>query len=216
MKPSVLLLPTSYAIQAWRGLRMAMHCLWAAIFLLLAKPAPDRLCRFKQVWSLQLLAILGIRLEIDEGGGVVSGSLWVANHISWLDICALNAYCPLCFVAKSEIKNWPLLGWLVASGGTVFLCRDSRRHAREVGETIGHHLKTGQDVAFFPEGTSTDGSRLLKFRAALFQGAVDSGRPVQPWPSPTTMHWAGLPLPPPMLATSVSAIACEPSWLAAP
>ena len=130
MKPSVLPPPTHSAIQAWRGLRMAMHCLWAAIFLSLAKPAPDRLRRFKQVWSLQLLAILGIRLKIEEGGGAVSGSLWVANHISWLDICALNACCPLCFVAKSEIKNWPLLGWLVASAGTVFLHRSNRRHAR--------------------------------------------------------------------------------------
>jgi 1-acyl-sn-glycerol-3-phosphate acyltransferase len=108
------------------------------------------------------------------------GSLIVANHISWLDIYALNAARPMVFVAKAEVRHWPLIGWLAAKTDTVFLRRGSCGHARRVNAQIDGLLNAGRDVAIFPEGTTTDGTHLLNFHSALLQPAVDARRPVQP------------------------------------
>ena len=108
------------------------------------------------------------------------GSLIVANHISWLDIYALNAARPMVFVAKAEVRHWPLIGWLAANTDTVFLRRGSCGHARRVNAQIDGLLNAGRDVAIFPEGTTTDGTHLLNFHSALLQPAVDARRPVQP------------------------------------
>ena len=123
--------------------------------------------------------MLGVRLDANLNA-IAPGSLIVANHISWLDIYALNAARPAAFVSKSEVRQWPLIGWLAANTDTVFLHRDSRRHARTVNNEIGRLLCVDKDVAVFPEGTTSDGSRLLKFHAALLQSAVDARRLVQP------------------------------------
>jgi 1-acyl-sn-glycerol-3-phosphate acyltransferase len=108
------------------------------------------------------------------------GSLIVANHISWLDIYALNAVRPMVFVAKAEVRHWPLIGWLAANTDTVFLRRGSCGHARLISAQIDALLSAGRDVAIFPEGTTTDGTHLLHFHGALLQAAVNAGRPVQP------------------------------------
>lgn len=133
----------------------------------------------KQRWSRKLLDILGVRLEANLTG-ITPGSLIVANHISWLDIYALNAARPTAFVSKAEVRQWPLVGWLAAKTDTVFLHRDSRRHARAVNNEIGRLLCADKDVVAFPEGTTSNGTQLLKFHAALLQSAVDARRPVQP------------------------------------
>lgn len=133
----------------------------------------------KQRWSRQLLDILGIRLDAALSG-IAPGSLIVANHISWLDIYVLNAARPMAFVSKSEVRDWPLIGWLAAKTDTVFLRRGSRGHAKVVNAEIDALLNAGKDVAIFPEGTTTDGTQLLGFHGALLQPAVETGRPVQP------------------------------------
>ena len=133
----------------------------------------------KQRWSRQLLDILSIRLDA-QLAGAAPGSLVVANHISWLDIYALNAARPMAFVAKAEVRDWPLIGWLSANTDTVFLRRGSRGHARIINAEIGGLLDGDKDVAIFLEGTTTDGTQLLNFHGALLQPAVDTGRPVQP------------------------------------
>jgi 1-acyl-sn-glycerol-3-phosphate acyltransferase len=86
----------------------------------------------------------------------------------------------MAFVAKAELRHWPLVGWLAANTDTIFLRRGSRGHAKLVNAEIEAMLKAEKDVAIFPEGTSTDGTLLLNFHSALFQPAVDTGRPVQP------------------------------------
>lgn len=133
----------------------------------------------KQRWSRQLLVILGIRLDATLAG-IEPGSLIVANHISWLDIFAINAARPVAFVSKSEVREWPLIGWLSARTDTVFLRRGSRGHAKIVNAEIDALLIADKDVAIFPEGTTTDGTQLLGFHAALLQPAVETGRPIQP------------------------------------
>lgn len=133
----------------------------------------------KQRWSRQLLGILGIELDATLAG-IEPGSLIVANHVSWLDIFAINAARPVAFVSKSEVRDWPLIGWLAAKTDTVFLRRGSRGHAKIVNAEIDALLDAGKDVAVFPEGTTTDGTHLLGFHGALLQPAVETGRPVQP------------------------------------
>lgn len=133
----------------------------------------------KASWSAALLDALGITVEADLEA-VVPGSLLVANHISWLDIFVINAVLPAAFVAKAEVRHWPLIGWLAARHDTVFLRRGSRGHARLINAEIGAVLGRGGYVAVFPEGTTTDGTHVLHFHAALLQPALDAGRPVVP------------------------------------
>ncbi len=106
--------------------------------------------------------------------------LLVANHISWLDIHVINTLVPAAFVAKDDVRSWPLIGWLCARTETIFLARGSRAAAQDARERIVAALRAGTPVAVFPEGTTTGGERLLPFHGALFQGAIDAGAPVMP------------------------------------
>lgn len=99
---------------------------------------------------------------MQQPGGVV------ANHSSWLDIFALNARKRIYFVSKSEVANWPGIGWLARATGTVFIERNPKR-AREQTQLFEQRLLAGHKLLFFPEGTSTDGLRVLPFKTALFQ-----------------------------------------------
>ena len=164
-----------------RALRLVLHFLWmiagSACLYPLSNAAGQ--ARLKQKWSKQVLDILAITLDT-EPSDAPSGCLIVANHISWLDIFAINAARPSAFIAKAEIRNWPLIGWLAARNDTVFLRRGSHGHARVINTTIDKLLNSGKDVALFPEGTTTDGTRLLGFHAALLQPAIETGRPILP------------------------------------
>lgn len=164
-----------------RGARVGLHLLWGAAAVTLAYPfiRDGRRLWLKQRWSRQLLDILGVRLDA-QLAGAAPGSLIVANHISWLDIFALNAARPMAFVSKSEVRHWPLFGLISRHTDTVFLRRGSRGQAKIVNAEIDALLNADKDVAIFPEGTTTDGTHLLNFHAALLQPAVETGRPVQP------------------------------------
>lgn len=92
----------------------------------------------------------------------------VANHVSWLDIFALNARKRIYFVSKSEVAGWPGIGWLARATGTVFINRDPR-DARRQQILFERRLLAGHRLLFFPEGTSTDGTLVLPFKSTLFQ-----------------------------------------------
>ena len=172
---------TAVPVRLLRVFRLGLHLVWGLAFVGCFYPwiHDARRLRFKQRWARQFLTILAVRLDarLDPH---VPGSLYVANHISWLDIMALNAACPVAFVSKAEVHAWPLIGWLAAKADTVFLRRGSRGHAKLINREIGALLEQGKDVAIFPEGTTTDGTHLLHFHAALLQPAVEGDRPVQP------------------------------------
>jgi 1-acyl-sn-glycerol-3-phosphate acyltransferase len=138
-----------------------------------------RRLRLKRAWSRALLAALAVDLEADLRHAPPA-ALLVANHISWLDIFVINAVLPAAFVAKAEVCRWPLIGWLAAQNDTVFLRRGSRGHARMINAELASLLTGGKHVAVFPEGTTSDGLRLLTFHAALLQPALAAGRPVIP------------------------------------
>ncbi len=164
-----------------RLLRCGLHLLWGAatVFLVFPWVSPSLRLEIKGRWSRQLLAILGVRLDASLAA-MVPGSLIVANHISWLDVFVFNAARPMAFVVKADVRGWPLIGWLVAHTGNVFLRRGSRGHAKTVNGEIVSRLAAGEIVTIFPEGTTSDGDRVLAFHAALLQPALDARRPIQP------------------------------------
>lgn len=163
-----------------RTLRTALHLVQGTLTVLLAFPlcGAARRLQLRQRWSAGLLRILGLQLQ-HQGAALQPGCLLVANHVSWVDIFVINALAPAAFVSKAEVRQWPLIGWLSARNDTVFLRRGSRGHARIVNAEIGALLDAGRNVAVFPEGTTTDGSHVLHFHAALLQPAIAAGHPVQ-------------------------------------
>ena len=168
-------------VLCFRGLRLVLHLLTGSLTVATIYPliADARRLELKQRWSRQLLALLGVRLDAPLAG-MAPGSLFVANHISWLDIYALNAARPMAFVAKAEVRGWPLIGWLAAHTDTLFLSRENRRQSTLVNARMRSLLLAAKDVAVFPEGTTTTGAQLLPFHGALLQSAVDAGCLVQP------------------------------------
>ena len=114
-----------------------------------------------------VLRIIGIRYVV-HGKPATGRAAKVANHGSWLDILVLNARVPLYFVAKSEVATWPGIGWLARMTGTIFIDRTDRRQARAQAELFEARLLAGHKLLFFPEGTSTDGRRVLPFKTTLF------------------------------------------------
>lgn len=105
--------------------------------------------------------------------------LWLANHVSWVDIAVLGALRPLSFLAKSEVADWPLAGWLARQAGTLFIRRGGGE-TLDLGRQLATQLQRGCHLAIFPEGTSSDGSGVLRFHPRLLAAALDSGAAVQP------------------------------------
>lgn len=112
------------------------------------------------------LLIMGLR-RVTHGRPMAQKGAVVANHASWLDIFTLNASQQIYFVSKSEVAEWPGIGWLARATGTVFINR-SGREARAQKEIFEARLRAGHKLLFFPEGTSTDGLRVLPFKSTLF------------------------------------------------
>ncbi|MBX3651146.1 MAG: 1-acyl-sn-glycerol-3-phosphate acyltransferase [Burkholderiales bacterium] len=170
-----------------RGMRLArvtlhlLHGLWTAAVHFPFYSISRRRTAVRR-WSRKLLRILGVRLHV-EGvlpSGDTGPAMLVANHVSWLDIFVINSALPVRFVAKSEIRSWPAIGWLSARTGTLFIERARRRDAARINGEIADAMIAGDVVAVFPEGTTTDGSRVLRFHGALLQPALIAGARVHP------------------------------------
>lgn len=131
--------------------------------------------------STRILDAVAVDVRVRGARPLLAGPvLLVANHVSWLDVQALGAVAGTRFVAKAEVRDWPVVGALAARLGTLFIRRGHRRDAMRVKNAIAKLLVSGERVAVFPEATTTDGSRLGTFHAALLQAAIDAAIPVQP------------------------------------
>ncbi|MFZ2649505.1 MAG: lysophospholipid acyltransferase family protein [Burkholderiaceae bacterium] len=155
------------------GLRAVLVCALVFPFL---KPAQ----RMRQVgtWASRSLAALGVELDV-QGQVRTAPVLLAANHVSWLDILVIHAVQPVRFVSKADVRHWPVLGWMIACGGTLFIERERKRDALRVVHQIAAALQAGDTVAVFPEGTTGDGADLLPFHANLLQAAIATATPVQ-------------------------------------
>lgn len=142
-----------------------------------------RLVGRERIWVRRFLKgagrLLGLRVRI-EGQPLEGDVLYVANHISWLDILALGGATHTRFIAKDEIARWPLVGALARYAGSVFVARERRGATRVQADAVVGALHQGRPVTLFAEGGTGDGLAIEPFRPALFASAVEANVPVQP------------------------------------
>src|SRR5436309_10760031 len=136
-----------------RAMAHAVHGFWTIKTLFPKLEQAEREARV-QVWAGQMLRIVGIELEVRGSAPAWGPVLLVANHISWLDILVMHAARHCRFVSKSEIERWPLVGTLASGAGTLYVERESRRHAMRVVHRMAGSLRAGEVLAVFPEGTT--------------------------------------------------------------
>lgn len=162
-----------------RALRLAWLILYAVVIgPLLPMLSAHLRGRIVQSWARDVLAALHIRIHLH--GELARGCMVLANHVSWLDILMLNALAPARFVAKAEIRRWPLIGRLAASAGTFFIRRQRHAERALLGPDLQHGLLAGERIVVFPEGTSTAGHAVLPFHAALLEAAIRTDSRIQP------------------------------------
>jgi 1-acyl-sn-glycerol-3-phosphate acyltransferase len=135
--------------------------------------------RAVRLWSGGLMRVFGIRAR-RVGHPVPGAVMFVANHVSWLDIVALHSQRMMGFVAKREIAGWPLVGWLAGRAETIFHQRGSQESLGGVLHEMRARLRDGRAVGVFPEGRTRDGREVGPFHARIFLAAVEAGVPVQP------------------------------------
>ena len=167
--------PLGWALVLLRGLVLGAVVFGGLALLLLVRLIERPLFGMHRPWTpwiVQIVCrlafvILGMRHRV-EGQPMTQRGAVVSNHASWLDIFALNACKRVYFVSKSEVARWPGIGWLARATGTVFITRD-RSEARAQQQVFESRLLAGHKLLFFPEGTSTDGLRVIPFKSTLFQ-----------------------------------------------
>ena len=137
-----------------------------------------------QTWSRQALSVMGVELASESPNQKpvdgVAPTLWVANHVSWLDILVIQAIHPCVFVAKSEVVRWPVLGRLAQACGVIFVDRQSASGVRQMVHQVIDVLNQGLCVAAFPEGTTSAGHTVGVFHANVFEAAIHHHLAVQP------------------------------------
>ena len=179
----------------WRGARYALRLPLLAVHLLIGLPLTLLLInpltarwvvqgervdhRAIRWWSRTLMRIFGFRVR-RFGTPLPGGALFVANHVSWMDIELMHAARVVGFVAKSEISRWPLIGWLARRAGTIYHRRGNTESLAGVLHMMVERLQSGQAVGVFPEGGTTPGDSVRTFHARIFQAAVAADAPVQP------------------------------------
>jgi 1-acyl-sn-glycerol-3-phosphate acyltransferase len=137
-------------------------------------------------WCQRIVRALGIVCEVegpvpDAGAGMLAV---VSNHLSYLDVLLYSATRPFLMVSKTEVRMWPLIGWITAQAGTIYVQRadvkggQTQTHA-EVNAMMAEAYRSGLPVMFYPEGTTTDGAGILPFRRGLFNSVVHDDVPVK-------------------------------------
>ncbi|HWW04931.1 lysophospholipid acyltransferase family protein [Collimonas sp.] len=172
-------------MSGWRLLRVLLHLIIGLWTCAIVFPLTDNAGRQRRIrlWSIQLLAICRVQVTLSNPQNSVAAAraLIVANHVSWLDIFVINSIQTCQFVGKSDIRDWPLLGWLCEKGGTIFIARGKQRDVRRIFQGLVTSIEAGARVAFFPEGTTAAQGSILPFHANLFEAALDAKAPVQPY-----------------------------------
>jgi len=168
-------------VVAWRiAVRATLAVLLLTAVPLLAIPLPGR-SHIQRGYCRMMLRCLGVRITV-SGGPIrnLRGVLVVSGHVSWVDIFAIGAVMPGSFVARADLIDWPALGFLARVMKVIPIDRTSLRRLPDVVSTVASRLRAGHTVVAFPEGTTWCGLAYGPFRPAMFQAAVDAGRPVQP------------------------------------
>ena len=133
--------------------------------------------RYVQHFCRRMCQVFNVEVQI-HGNIPREPALWVSNHISWLDIPVLGSGARVFFLAKAEIENWPVVGKLAKGGGTLFIKRGSGDSVR-IREQIADFLRNQIPVLFFPEATTTDGTKVKKIYGRILGAAIEAQQPIQ-------------------------------------
>ncbi|MES2502940.1 MAG: lysophospholipid acyltransferase family protein [Pseudomonadota bacterium] len=178
------MLQASLIAQIYRTTRVFFHTIIgliiASVFLpFMAKNTKLALIKW---WCGGLLRAFHIKVITfgDLPPSSTKGVMFVANHISWSDIHALNSKIALRFIAKAEIRSWPVFGYLVAKANTLFIDRSKKQEAAKIVNITAASLMAGDNLCFFPEGTTTDGKQVLPFKSSVLQAAIAANSLI--WP----------------------------------
>ena len=180
----------------WRPLRYALRLPWLLLHVLVLLPLvlllislPTRRLRLPsgepleyrliRRWQGGLMRVFGFRMRM-RGTPLPGATVFVANHVSWIDIVALHSQRMMGFVAKREIEGWPVVGWLAGRGETIYHQRGDQASLGGVLHEMLARLRAGRSVGVFPEGRTRDGREVGPFHARIFLAAVEAGVPVQP------------------------------------
>ncbi len=174
----------SLLIRISRLIQFVLHVIYGMFMVRFHFPTMSEQAKLlkTQLWSQQLAKKLGFSLKIFGSATALhpANHLIISNHSSWFDIFAINSVTVARFVAKSEVQHWPVVGMLCKGAGTVFIDRDKVRDAQRVNNNISSALNNNECLAFFPEGTTTNGQELRPFKASLIQSAFETNATIQP------------------------------------
>jgi 1-acyl-sn-glycerol-3-phosphate acyltransferase len=165
-------------------MRLVAHVA-AALFILRLVFPRSSLARRRALhgwWSRKLVRLLGLETRVEgtlPASGEI-GAMVAANHVSWLDVFFVSSVWPTRFISKSEVRDWPVAGWIAERAGTLFVKRARRRDTARINEMVHAALAQGDCVGLFPEATTTMGDRLLRFHSSLFEPAVANNACVHP------------------------------------
>jgi 1-acyl-sn-glycerol-3-phosphate acyltransferase len=176
---------TNAITKYFRISRIIVHTLVGFFIAGLILPLSTKAARLKLVswWCRHLLAAFNIRLTCQgdiPSSFALTNTMFIGNHISWADIHALNSVVPVRFIAKSEIKDWPVFGYLAKKANALFIDRSKRHDAARIVDVTVQSLQAGDNLCLFPEGTTTDGTKMKPFKSSLIQAAIEAEATI--WP----------------------------------
>jgi len=160
------------------GLWLIVGVFLTLLFLRNTMPTHGLQSRIVKKWLGRAARIFGVRIK-HYGTPLPQRTLFVANHISWLDILILGSLVPIHFLSKHEVKTMPVFGWLATRAGTLYIKRGNRKSASESSHEITTVLNQQHNSLVFAEGTTTDG-HIKKFHSRMLQSAIDAQTMVQP------------------------------------
>jgi 1-acyl-sn-glycerol-3-phosphate acyltransferase len=176
---------SSLFVRLVRTIRIIIHTIYGGFLGIAIMPSATARQRNWIIshWSRRLLAILNI--EVIRQGNLPDHdavkTMFLGNHISWIDIHALNSVRAVRFIAKSDLKSWPIFGWLAKKCNTLFIEREQKKDAIRVIDEATSSLRRGDCLCYFPEGTTTDGSILLPFKGSLMQAPINAEASIWPF-----------------------------------
>ncbi len=146
--------------------------------------------RVARFWARAMLRLIGVRRRV-IGAPMDAAGVWVCNHASWADILALRSARLVNFVSKAEVRHWPGVGLIARAADTVFIERRRTQAGRQRNE-LADRIRAGQLLCIFPEGTSSDGRRVLPFKSALLSALFQDGM-IDAQVQPVTLNWIAPP-----------------------
>jgi 1-acyl-sn-glycerol-3-phosphate acyltransferase len=187
-------MPRAKGLAIWRFcLIILVFLFYTPIYWILLKINQPLGFRFGRFYLSTWRQCIGHQLIVKGELSKTKPTLFIANHSTYVDILVLGTFIPARFVAKQEVAKWPIMGWLATNQGTIYINRD-RNAIAEGTEKLTEFLDKGESLILFPEGTTSDGCRILPFGSSFFDVAIKKNLDIQPI-TVTYAGWDRLPMP---------------------